>query len=398
VKNIFGLGVINIINLIIPLILIPFLSRVLDSSDYGYIMYIATVQMFSTLFLDYSLNITSVKDFIQSRSSRKRRVFLETQLIRIILGFFFILLMTIYSLVAEGGCLDILIYVLPFSLGHILISPWYFQSINRIIEMAKVVGFFRIVHLLLVFCFINNEHIYDIVLMSQSYTYLLAGVVLCYRNFNNFSDLVSGSTAELNTIKRFKKSLPLFVSDFAPNLYTNIPSIALMGVISPSLYFQYNLATKFIGIGLMLQTTISRSIYPILCGKNNIKDSMVFLTNLVPMSIVIIPLCIYSSEIYTIVTGKSDQNFGIYLSIMAIGLFFAALGNYLGQNYLLVRTDGSLFSKVITISCFISGGIGVWIVPSYEAVGAAWLLTIGRVLYFSGCLYCFFNYKKRLSQ
>lgn len=396
IKNVVGLGSVNVVNLIIPLLLIPILSRSLTTDEYGYIMYIATIQTFLIIFIDYSFNITSVKEMIQGRDRRK--VFAETQISRFILGVVFVFLLVIYTVIIDFSVLDVFLFVLPFFLGHLLISPWYFQATNNIIGMAKIVCVCRLLHMLIVIHFSSSEEIYSIALYSQSYSYFIAGLFIFLLNYRLFLEIfkyVFLQNGKIEVGKRMWKSLPLFVSDFAPNLYTNIPSIMLIAFISPSSYFQYNLATKFIGVALMLQTTISRAMYPILCEENRFKSSLVLLINCLPVLFLLIPLFFYSSEIFSLVTNKSDEGFSLYLSIMLIGLVFATLANFLGQNYLLVKTDGKHFSKIVTVSCLISGLIGIWLVRDFEATGAAILLTLGRFLYLLGCFYSFLFYQKR---
>ncbi|EGQ8001088.1 oligosaccharide flippase family protein [Vibrio vulnificus] len=398
IKNVVGLGSVNVVNLIIPLLLIPILSRSLTADEYGYIMYVATIQIFLTIFMDYSFNITSVKEMIQAKKNKRCQIFAETQVSRFILGVVFLLLLVVYSVVIEFNPLDVALFVLPFFLGHLLISPWYFQATNNITSMAKVVCASRLLHMLIVIHFSSSEEIYSITLYSQAYSYFFAGVCICVINYRLFYEMfkyVFLKNGKMEVGKRVWKDLPLFISDFSPNLYTNIPSIMLISLISPSSYFQYNLATKFIGVALMLQTTISRAMYPILCDNNRFRSSVVLLINCLPATFILIPLCLYSSEMFTLVTNKDDEGFSSYLSIMSIGLVFATLANFLGQNYLLVKTDGKHFSKVVTISCLVSGVVGVWLVKDFEAIGAAMLLTLGRFLYLLGCFYSFLFYQKR---
>ncbi|WP_311748191.1 oligosaccharide flippase family protein [Proteus penneri] len=398
-KNIFGLGSINIINLIIPIIIIPILSRTISSNDYGYILYITTLQLFSAIFLDYSFNITSVKEYITSNNKVRRNViFIETQLSRLLLMLIYSFIVLFYTIMIGYNIYDIIYYIIPFSLAHILISPWLYQAKCQLSIMGTVLFFSRVVHLILILVYKDNKNIDSIVLISQTYTYLLSGLILFYISRNNYILCFKSKRKTLVLLRVKEKllnSLPLFIADFSPNLYTNIPAILLIDFINKAIYFQYNIAIKVVGIGLMLQSIISRAFFPILCKDKNINQKIVFCINILPTLLFITPTILFSNHLFFIITGQSSILFQEYMVILSIGMFFGVLGSYLGQNFLLVKTDGRKYSKVIVISCVISGIIGLFIVPIYTDFGAIWLLTIGRFFFFIGCFYCFLEYKRQ---
>ncbi|CAD6366513.1 hypothetical protein SHEWT2_04107 [Shewanella hafniensis] len=399
-KNILGLGSLNLVNLIIPIMLIPFLSRLMGEEDYGYVMYITTVQLFIALFLDYSFNVTSVKEYVQeSDVYKKRLILIETQFSRLILAIFAIILLYFYTLLSNGSVKDLLYYVLPFVIGHFLISPWYHQAESKLLLMGLILVLSRCLHLAIVLFFSDDSYAQSIVLSSQTYTYLLAGIVLNFKSFKSYSYNCLNVTYFINllfcSLIRIKKSFLLFLADFSPNLYTNIPTILLADMISKTSYFQYNIAVKIIGVGLMIQTIVAKSLFPILCKNDDAKQKIVFIINFFPTILFIMPMLYYSDEIYNIITGAQSEIFHVYIKIMSVGMIFGVLGNYLGQNYILIKTNGSGYSKIVIFSCLLTGAIGLFIVPYYKDLGAAFLLTIGRFFFFVGCVYFFINYKRQ---
>lgn len=400
IKNIFGLGMVNLINLIIPLLLIPFLSRLISGEQYGYIMYITTIQMFSTIFLDYSFNITSVKEYVQNERNRIN-IFIETQISRFFLSILYVFIILFYTSIVDGSLIDIVVYVLPFAIGHFFISQWYYQAKTELIKVAFVVVVLRLIHLAIVIVFSKNEEINEIVLISQSYTYLISGVILAYISRKEYVHLINCVFDRTifylkKSTTRLVKSFGIFISDFSPNLYTNLPTILLMNFINPAVYFQYNIAVKYIGVGLMIQTIVSRSLYPILCKDRNFNFMKILAVNIFPTLCFSIVSVFLSSNIFMFITSSESSQFGIYLNIMLVGMIFAVLGNVLGQNYLLVKTNGTLYSKIIFLSCVLSGILGVFLIQNFEDVGAAWLLTIGRFLFFISCIYCVMRYKRSI--
>ncbi|UDQ78777.1 oligosaccharide flippase family protein [Erwinia rhapontici] len=61
-RNFAGLASSNLINLLIPLVTMPYLSRVLGSDSYGVVLLFSSVTIFTMIITDYSTNITGVRD------------------------------------------------------------------------------------------------------------------------------------------------------------------------------------------------------------------------------------------------------------------------------------------------------------------------------------------------
>ncbi|HBA9762166.1 TPA: oligosaccharide flippase family protein, partial [Escherichia coli] len=62
VSNLIGLGSVNVLNLIIPIITMPILSRALGGDGYGIVLLFSSVTIFMMIIVDYSVNINGVRD------------------------------------------------------------------------------------------------------------------------------------------------------------------------------------------------------------------------------------------------------------------------------------------------------------------------------------------------
>ncbi|GAA5269947.1 hypothetical protein NGY2020029_32410 [Vibrio cholerae] len=396
-SNFFGLGSLNIINLIIPLAIIPVVSRTIGAESYGYIMYVGTIQVFLCIIFDYSFSYTSVKEYVRSDScDEKAKIYIETQLARLlILILVLILTLLLYSFNAFPIS-DVYLYILPYLIGHLIITPWYFQASSKLLTFSFVVTFFRLLHLAIVVLYSDNHSASKIILFSQTYTYLFAGLFMLFPSMRKGSKYkkLCNYDCLIFAVRRIKKSFAIFIADFAPNLYTNLPNIFLINLVNNSIYFQFNIATKIVGIAFMLQSVISKSLYPILCGKENVKYTYIILLNVIPACIIVYLVCLFPSEVYRLVTGLESSYFLRYIYIMSFGVIFGVLANSIGTNYILVKADGSYYSRLILISCILASIVGFFLILFYKDIGAAWLLTVGRFFVFTASIYCLILLRK----
>ena len=65
-SNLLGIGLIDGLNLLIPLLTIPILSRVFGPSEYGVYLLILTIVTFGYTFIDYSSNYVGVRKLVQA--------------------------------------------------------------------------------------------------------------------------------------------------------------------------------------------------------------------------------------------------------------------------------------------------------------------------------------------
>ncbi|ELY3839020.1 oligosaccharide flippase family protein, partial [Cronobacter turicensis] len=80
-----GLALINALNILVPIITMPYLSRVLTPHGYGLFLLFSSVYVFSFIIMDYSSNITGVRAIaIEQNKIIQTKIFCEVQSLRLI--------------------------------------------------------------------------------------------------------------------------------------------------------------------------------------------------------------------------------------------------------------------------------------------------------------------------
>lgn len=71
-KNTFSLYAMNIAKLIIPLIILPYLTRVLTKDCYGIVSYVKAVMGYMQLIVDFGFMLSGTNDIIHAKSDKHK--------------------------------------------------------------------------------------------------------------------------------------------------------------------------------------------------------------------------------------------------------------------------------------------------------------------------------------
>ena len=135
VKNYVALLFIQGANFILPLIILPYLVRVLGSEKYGLVMIAQSVALFLTIVVDFGFNISATKEVASIKDDKEKLsqfywniVFIKFVLI--IVTFIILLGMTYFI---DKFKLDPLVYLFSFGLviGQAIFPTWFFQGIQK---------------------------------------------------------------------------------------------------------------------------------------------------------------------------------------------------------------------------------------------------------------------------
>ena len=134
INNIFSLGSIEIIGLLIPIISMPLLTSALGADMYGQYLLIMTILTFGNTIVDYGVQYSGVRDVSKNINNKKARDFLFSnyQAIRLFLSFIYIIIISFYFILFKS---EFMMYIwsslIPYIFGYFLSSPWFFLSINK---------------------------------------------------------------------------------------------------------------------------------------------------------------------------------------------------------------------------------------------------------------------------
>lgn len=392
-ENFLSLSILQVINICITLVTLPYVLRVLGPENYGIVVLANSVVMLFHSIIDYSFKISATRDVSIFRDSNKKLniIYSKVMFIKSLMLLFSIIIITVIVFSYEPFRDEKLTFFLTTLtlFGYVLFPDWFFQGIEKMKYITIINSSIKILFAACIFIFIDSSEDYWMYPLFISLGYLIAGIVsqyiLCYK----FS--INIRYVKLNSIiVALKENFPIFINQFLPNLYNNFTVIILGLMVNTYSVGVYDAIKKVTDLGVTLISIISRVSFPYLNRDFSAfkKYRIYIFTTALLMSfifIVINPLIFW----YLDLNGESDIIILTFLSLSIIGY---TLYDVYGVNYFIIKRKDSLVMKSTIIASMIGFVAVIPLVYFFSIVGAAFNLFISRFM-MGGYLY----YKSRIS-
>lgn len=384
-ENFFSLSSLQGVNYVLPLIVLPYLIRVLGPDKIGLIAFAQSFVQYFVILADYGFNLSATRQIAlyRERKEQLHQIFtsvLAVKLILVIIGFF--LMMLIVNIFPRFKQ-DWLIYALSFGtvLGNALFPSWLFQGTEKMKYTALLNIVCGILYAASIIIFIKKPEDFLYVPLFNSIFFILTGLLGLFTAFKMFNlSLVNRSTNDI--LKQLKTGWDYFISVVAINTYTASRVFAVGLLTNNTFTGYYAIAEKIAGaIQTFPLDSLSQAVYPrfnkiFQTNKKKAFRLMNKVQNSITMTyLVIIPLCyLLAHLIVKLVCGNAYAGVASCLRLLLISVFFV-VANALRVQFLLVCARQDLYSK-IHIAAAIFGLPLTFIMIFYYSYQGAALSTI----------------------
>lgn len=379
--NAASLTVLQTITYLLPLIIIPYLFRVLGPNKFGLIAFAQAFIQYFIIVTDYGFNISATKEISIYRKDKAKvsDIFISVMLVKISLTILSLLILGCIVMFIPRFRDDWLVYLFSFGMvvGSTLFPMWFFQGIERMryITVLNIIG--GILFAPLVVAFVHGPEDYLKVPLINSAVYLLTGLLGQFVVFSRFP--ISLSFPGFGHFRRqVQAGWDIFLSIAAINAYTTTRIFILGLLTNNTITGIYSMAEK---IANTCQTfpldSFSRALFPRLSKiyhKNRTKAFRImqhtqWITILV--SLIFLPLVfVLAHPIVSIVCGGDFPKAVLALRLLLIGVFFVA-ANAFRVQFLLVCGRTRTYSKIHVTMALIGLPLLFILIKNFSYVGAA---------------------------
>lgn len=407
IENFFSLSVLNGLNVLLPLVTLPYILHVVGKANYGAYSYVYAVIQYVILFSTYGFNFSATKQISQCRDDNDvvsriyNAVIACKGIIAVVLS---VLLMLSYRLVFkdETGLL-MFIYGIGMVIGDIFTPVWLFQGMEKMKYMTIVNASSKILFTILIFVVVRSHDDFSLIILLNSCGYLLAGllsIVLVYSQFglrfhrSSFRDILA----------QFKDGSAVFGSTFGMNLYRNANVIILKQFVPDSVVGLYSAAEKVVKGFQSLLSPAAQALFPHLSlrfkGQTAAQNVRLLRKISLPFTAVVAAvaagLYIFAPLVSDILCGKEFVECVPLIRIMTLVVLFGEI-NYLIGIVGLINMDGQvIFFRSVLITGIFSILFMLLLASRYGAVAAAWAMSLSEILLFILCLFGLYRIKKLL--
>jgi polysaccharide transporter, PST family len=401
--NVASLSALQVITYILPVIILPYLFRVIGPEKFGLIAFAQAFVQYFMILTDYGFNISATKEISLCRDDPAKvcKIFSSVMTVKIGLAILSLLALGIIVYFIPKFRNDWMVYALSFGavVGNSIFPVWFFQGTEKMkhIAVLNIIG--GIALALLIFLFVRSPQDFLMVPLIYSIVLLVTGILGQYIAFSRF-----GVSFKLSGYRSLRKQLDagwnIFISNIAINAYTTTRVFTVGLLTNNTITGFYSIAEK---IATLCQTfplsSFSQAIFPRLSKifhKNKTKAFKIMQRAqliTVYVAMIFLPLIfIFSHLIIRLACGGDYQEAVLSLRLLLIGVFFVS-ANAFRVQFLLVCGKTHIYSRIHVVMAMIGLPLIFLLIYSFSYTGAA----IATVAIESGIFFITYFTVKKLS-
>lgn len=382
-NNVASLSILQAITYLLPVIIIPYLFRVIGPEKFGLIAFAQAFVQYFMILTDYGFNISATKEISLCRNehSKVSRAFSSVMIVKLGLAFLSLMALSLLVYLIPKFRQDWLVYVLSFGMvvGNTLFPVWFFQGTEKMKHIADLNIIGGIVYASFIFAFVRTQHDYLMVPLINSSVFLITGVLGQYIAFRKFG--VSFKLQGYQTLKQqLKAGWDIFISIAAINAYTTT-RIFIVGLLTNNTVTGfYSIAER---IANLCQTfplsSFSQAIFPRLSKiyHRNKPKAFAIMQRLQLITVYIAIICLptifaFADPIVKVVCG-SKYNYTetvLALRLLLIAVFFVS-ANAFRVQFLLVCGKTHIYSRIHVMMAMIGLPLIFLLTYAFSYKGAA---------------------------
>lgn len=352
-ENFTYISILQLFVLLVPLILYPYLIRVLGAELYGWVILAQVIVAYCSLLVDFGFNSVGARIIALNRdnSAKLGEIISSVLFVRFITWFLcFIVFFIIISLVPsyrQFRWLFIVTYGL--TIQDLIFLQFYFQGVEKMKFITYASMAARILSLFLILLFVKETSDYILVPIFLSIGYLVGGVYSLYLIL--IKDRIKLVTPTREAIMFCIKDASLLLST---NLITTIKDklnyILLASLVAVDQIVVYDLGSK-------LNTVLSKPS-EILCtvllpkfavNKNIRKIKTILLWLVLIVSVCIVVLNVFLPEVVSFFLNNGDVDI-MSIRIYTLAPIFLSVSLYLAFNVIIAfgKAKYMIYSIIVT--------------------------------------------------
>jgi len=224
--NILSLYAVQGLNYLLPLLILPYLLRVLGPKSYGSIAFAQSLMSYAVMLTDYGFNLSATRAISLARDDPRElaRILWSTLVAKLLLLAASVAVLTlVVALVPQFRQQWPLFAVCGLAVvGSCVFPQWYFQGLERMRIIAVIQVLTKLIALLATFVFVRSsaDQVAAAAILSMP---MLVAAVLCALAMRSIAPVQFQRPSAHDVRGAFAGSWHLFVS-IAPAPFTSIPT------------------------------------------------------------------------------------------------------------------------------------------------------------------------------
>lgn len=389
------LYILQIFNTIIPLLTLPYITRILGDSQYGVFSKTFNYITYFQALVEYGFTLAGARKISLCDSDEERnKIFSGITYSKILLSLvsvvaIAVLSFTIVKTPAQTMCMLILALLL---VAEIFMQTWLLQGMQYMRPIMLVSVISRTLSTIGIFIFVRSSSdllLYAALFVSTNLITALLGTLIVLKKFKirfvrlGFTDIKLA----------LKDAWPLFTTSFASKVCSGFAITALGFFCTDAVIGGYSAVQKIPYILVMMFAPIGQAIYPYICRlyADNVTKGI---KTLKKIATVVLGCCVLGVLLLIIlrywlielVLGSDYIRYANLIIPLACWLLLSITNNFLGIQILVARGYQKQYSRCFLVSIVFLVGLNLAFGYFFGAMGVAIATMLGELILTCGCL------------
>lgn len=272
-SNMMSLGIVQAANCLIPVLIIPFVTKALDVDVFGKAVFAQNVISYLTILVNFGFEYSATQDVAINKDDKikLRQIFwsvIRQKAILLLISFALLFVSSFfYDKIQEDGLL--FFYASLINIGFVLFPTWFFQGMEKMFSMAMFNFVIKLLGAVLIVLIINEPADYRYYILILSLSYVVVGFFSFFYVIKKYE---LGYIAQQKDFEKkiLKKGFPIFVNNLFVAFYAT-SGITLIGTFLTDYDTGvYSGAHRIISAILMVTNMpVSVALFPMISRKFN---------------------------------------------------------------------------------------------------------------------------------
>lgn len=405
-RDSFYLILLQGVNQLLPLIVMPYLMIKLGTYGYGHVGYSLSVIQYMIIIVDFGFNFSATKKIaiVGDNRVKRSRIFWATVAAKTFLLTISMLIMLI--LITCVGTFRLyrtaIIATVPMLIGSTYTFMWLYQGIGKIRLFSILNTISKITLLPLIFIYVKTPDDYVVAAFLQSavflFTAIASGIHIYYKKW-----IVKQRPTMRDIKNEISDSFPLFLSSASTSVYTQLTVVIIGFFCATETVGLYTSAERIMRAAcFVLYTPLNQVYFPkisALASKNRAEAENVFKRAKIIIMSVMTLVCVallVCGKWGPVILGSDYNGIDKYLTIFAFVPLAIGFGGIYGQMGLIALgnkyTIRSFRNTYFTAAVF-SICATLSVTPIFYAYGACFVTAVTEIIV---ALLMYYKYKKHI--
>ncbi len=387
-NNMSWLTLLQFANYLIPLLLIPYVVRIVGVELFGKITYAQNIITYLIIFVNFGFEYSATQEIAVNRENKEkvRIIFFSVLKFKglLLLASFFIFLILAFTF--EKIIEDKLLYFYAYLIliGHVLFPNWFFQGIEKMSKMTLLNFAIKLLGALLIVLFVRQTADYRLYLLFLSLSFIVVGILSLFYVIQHF---------DIQYTKRrnhfvIKKGFPIFLNNISGAIYS-VAGVTILGLLVSDYDLGiYSGAYKIIAACLMLVTVpINMALFPTMSRKFNTSFRLgfifykkVFLWSAVFGLLISISIFLLSKYIVILLLGNEFEESTLILKVLSAIPFLVITASMLTVQGLYALQLQKYAPYIGGSICVVSLILNYALISHWGMIGTAWAYIFVEIL------------------